>query len=166
MEERRRGMRRVVRERIEYDADPTVLPLRDELPPAPIEVDPAAEARIIELRERTMRQAEANQAVLERRRALTPLFRFVDFVFFLIYAVLGIRLVLTLLAARPEAPFAQFIFRVSEPLYAPFRGLLPNLTTEAGFTVALPLIFAMLVYGLVHAGIRKLLSVFAGPRVL
>lgn len=156
--ERRRTTHQIVTRRVEYEPDPAVR----NLPEEPLVVDEEAAERLAELRERSLREAEAAQAAAERRRVVGPFVRLVDFVFFLIYSVLLIRLVLTLLAARQEAPFAQWIFRISEPLYAPFRGMLPNLTTEAGFTVHLPLIFALLAYALGHAAIRKLLRIFIG----
>ena len=158
--EHRRTTHQTVTSRVEYEVDPAVRPLPDE----PVETDPAAAERLAELREKSLKHAVAVEEAAERRRAMGPLFRLVDLVFFLVYVALGIRLVLTLLNARPDAPFAQWIVRITDPLYAPFRGILPNLTTEAGFTVALPLLFALLVYGLLHAIIRRLLGVFAGPR--
>lgn len=163
MEERRKTTRRVVTQRIEYQPDSATMALSQT--PTDPELESEAEARIAELRERSVRQAEADHDALERRRALTPVFRLVDLLFFLVYAGLGIRLVLTFLAASLEAPFARFIFGATEPLFAPFRGLLPNLTIEAGFTLALPVAFAILVYALAHAALRKLLGVFSAPRV-
>lgn len=159
--ERRRTTHQTVTSRVEYEVDPAVRPL---LPDEPVETDPAAAERLAELREKSLKHAVAVEAAVERRRAMGPLFRLVDLVFFLVYVALGIRLVLTLLDARPEAPFAQWMARITDPLYAPFRGILPNLTTEAGFTIALPLLLALVVYALLHAIIRRLLGVFAGPR--
>lgn len=158
--EHRRTTHQTVTSRVEYEVDPAVRPLAEES----VEADPAAAERLAELREKSLKHAVAVEEAAERRRTMGPLFRLVDLVFFLVYAALGIRLVLTMLAARPEAPFAQWIVRITDPLYAPFRGILPNLTTEAGFTVALPLLFALLVYAVLHAIIRRVLGVFAGPR--
>ena len=160
--EHRRTTHRTVTSRVEYEVDPVVRPLADE----PVETDPVAAERLAELREKSLKHAVAVEEAAERRRAMSPLFRVVDLVFFLIYAALGTRLVLSLLAARPEAPFAQWIVRITDPLYAPFQGILPNLTTGAGFTVPVPLIVALVVYALLHAIIRRLLGVFTGPRVV
>ena len=160
--EHRRTTHQTVTSRVEYEVDPAVRPLPDE--PVPVETDPVAAERLAELREKSLKHAVAVEEAAERRRTMSPLFRLVDLVFFLVYAALGIRLVLTLLAARPEAPFAQWIVRITDPLYAPFRGILPNVTTDAGFTLALPLLLALVVYALLHAIIRRLLGVFTGPR--
>ncbi|HEX9895652.1 MAG TPA: YggT family protein [Gemmatimonadales bacterium] len=159
--EERRVTHQQVTSRVEYEVDPSVRTLTDE----PVVIEPGAE-RLAELRERTLREAEATENAKARGRVVGRIGLAVDFLFFLVYALLGIRLVLALLNARQDAPFTQWIYGVSEPLYAPFRGLLPNLTTEAGFTLALPLVFALLVYALLHAAIRRLLRVFSARPVV
>ena len=159
--------------RVETDPDPEVRRVVQEHEPEVIRTvrtepvvvettDPVQE----ELRERNLREVEA--ADREATRASVPgrIALAVDFVFFVIYALLGLRFVLTLLGARTDASFAQWVYSASDPLYAPFSGLLPNLTAGAGFTLALPVLFAILVYGLLHAAIRRLLRVFAVRRVV
>ena len=68
---------------------------------------------------------------------------------------------LALMAARESAGFVKFIYSITNPLYAPFRGIVPSPRTEDGFTLALPIVIAIIVYLLVHLGINGLLRIFA-----
>lgn len=110
-------------------------------------------------RERAVHETEP-----ETSRGLVIASRVVNFVFSVIYALLGLRLLLGILGANPNATFAQWVTQASEPLHAPFRGLFPNVTIEDGFTFALSVAFAILVYALAHALIQGALRI-AGPRV-
>jgi uncharacterized protein YggT (Ycf19 family) len=74
-----------------------------------------------------------------------------------VYALLGIRLVLALIAARSSNGFVQFIGTVSEPFYAPFRGIVASPTAEGGYTLVVPIMIAGLVYVILHAGVNGLL---------
>lgn len=67
--------------------------------------------------------------------------------------LLVIRLVLGLLGANPETPFVQFIRRLSEPLVAPFAGIVPG---GGGFEWAV--VVAIIVYLLLVAVIVRLLA--------
>jgi uncharacterized protein YggT (Ycf19 family) len=157
MEERRVSHRRII-ERVEYEPDPAARVITEEEAALA-----AARADQItgEIRARALREVETADRAAAQARAAGRVARLFDFLFFLVYAVLGVRLVLTLVGARQDAPFAQWIWRISEPLYFPFRGLLPTVTTSSGFTIALPVLAALIAYALLHAGIRRLLRVFA-----
>jgi uncharacterized protein YggT (Ycf19 family) len=85
----------------------------------------------------------------------------VDYLFFLVYGLLTIRLLLELFAARESAGFFKFIKTITDPFYSPFRGLVPSPTTAEGFTLALPIIVAIVVYMLLHLAINGLLRMFA-----
>ncbi|MEJ7709623.1 MAG: YggT family protein [Pyrinomonadaceae bacterium] len=65
------------------------------------------------------------------------------------------------MAARSSAGFVQFVRSVTDPLYAPFRGIVASPTAEGGYTLALPIIVAIIVYALLHAGINGLLRLLA-----
>ncbi len=92
---------------------------------------------------------------------MASLSQVVDYIFYVIYALLAIRLLLALLAARSRAGFVQFIVTVTDPLYAPFRGIVASPTAEGGYTLALPIVIAIIVYALLHAGINGLLRLIA-----
>lgn len=65
----------------------------------------------------------------------------------LVVGLIGIRFVLRLLAANPDAGFSQFIFSLTNPFMAPFVGLTAE-PSAAGVVLELPAIIAMIVYGL------------------
>ena len=98
---------------------------------------------------------------VDRARGLARVSQVVDYVFYVIYALLAVRLLLALMAARSSAGFVKFIHAVTDPLYRPFRGIVASPTVEGGFTLALPIVIALIVYGLVHAGINGLLRLLA-----
>jgi len=98
---------------------------------------------------------------VDRARSMARVSQVVDYVFYVAYALLAIRLLLALLAARSGAGFVQFIRAVTDPLYAPFRGIVASPTAEGGYTLALPIVIALVVYALLHAGINGLLRLIA-----
>ena len=101
---------------------------------------------------------------VRRARTLARLSQVVDYVFYVVYGLLAIRLVLGLMAARSSAGFVQLIHAVTAPLYALFRGIVASPTTEEGFTLALPIVIAIVVYALLHAAIKSLLRLIAHRR--
>jgi uncharacterized protein YggT (Ycf19 family) len=98
---------------------------------------------------------------VERARGMARVSQVVDYIFYVIYALLAIRLLLALLAARSSAGFVQLIYTVTDPLYRPFRGIVASPTAEGGYTLALPIVIAIIVYALLHAGINGLLRLIA-----
>jgi uncharacterized protein YggT (Ycf19 family) len=75
--------------------------------------------------------------------------------------LLTIRLLLELFAARQSAGFYQFIRSATDPFYAPFRGIVASPSTAEGFTLALPIIIAIVAYMLLHFAINGILRIFA-----
>jgi hypothetical protein len=98
---------------------------------------------------------------VERARGLARISQVVDYIFYVIYALLGMRFLLALLAARSSAGFVQFIVAVSNPFYAPFRGIVASPRTDQGHTLLLPIVVAIVAYILLHLGISALLRMFA-----
>ena len=100
---------------------------------------------------------------LGRHRAVGALSAVVNFVFAIIYTVIGTRIILEVIGANEANRFKQFVDRVSAPFLSIFDGLLPNLRFES-FVLPLSFVFALVVYALVHYGIRRLLFAVAYPR--
>jgi uncharacterized protein YggT (Ycf19 family) len=90
--------------------------------------------------------------------------QFLDYAFYLLYALLAIRLVLALIAARSTNGFVQFITAITGPFYAPFRGIVPSPTAEGGYTLAWPIVIAIVMYALLHAAINGLLRMAASRK--
>jgi YGGT family. len=89
----------------------------------------------------------------------------INFVFGIIYGLIGLRIVLEALGAREGNRFKEFIDQLSAPLLGVFEGLLPSVRIGR-YEIALSFVFAFLVYALVHYGIRRLIWALARPRSL
>jgi len=114
-----------------------------------------------EFRGKAVEQIRETEHEVARARVMARISQVVDYLFYVLYALLGMRLLLALLAARSTAGFVQFIVRVTNPFYGPFRDIVASPTTEGGHTLLLPLVIAIIVYALLHAAINGLLRIFA-----
>ena len=112
------------------------------------------------MRQKAINEVVETQGEVERGRFFARVSQVVDYIFFVIYGLLAIRLMLALFAANNNAGFVQLIKSITDPLYAPFKGIVPSLTVEGGFTLALPIAVAIIVYLLVHMAINGLLRIF------
>jgi uncharacterized protein YggT (Ycf19 family) len=101
---------------------------------------------------------------VQRTRGLARVSQVVDYLFYVVYCLLAIRLVLVFIAARSSAGFMRFIFAVTDPFYSMFRGIVASPTVEGGYTLALPIVIAIIVYALLHVGIKALLRLIAHRR--
>ena len=113
------------------------------------------------MRERAVGEVIETEREVERARGAARISQIVDYIFFLIYGLLTIRLLLELFAARESAGFFKFIKTVTDPFYSPFRGLVPSPSTAEGFTLALPIIVALVVYMLLHLAVNGILRIIA-----
>ena len=98
---------------------------------------------------------------VERGRSAARVSQIVDYIFYVIYALLGMRFLLALLAANSNAGFVQFIVTVTNPFYAPFRGIVDSPRTDQGHTLLLPIVVAIIAYVLLHLAINGLLRMLA-----
>ena len=98
---------------------------------------------------------------VERGRTAARVSQIIDYIFYVIYALLGIRFLLALLAARSSAGFVQFIVTVTNPFYAPFKGIVDSPRTDEGHTLLLPIVVAIIAYVLLHLAINGLLRMLA-----
>jgi hypothetical protein len=114
-----------------------------------------------EFRGKAVEQIRETEHEVGRARLMARISQVVDYLFYVLYAFLAMRLVLALLAARSTAGFVQFVVRVSNPFYGPFRDIVASPTTEGGHTLLLPLLIAIIAYALLHLGINGLLRIFA-----
>ncbi len=94
---------------------------------------------------------------IEHARTAARGSQFLDYAFYLLYTILGVRLVLALIAANSSNGFVQFISTITNPFYAPFRGIVESPSNESGNTLVFPIIIAMVVYAIVHVAINGLL---------
>ena len=80
--------------------------------------------------------------------------------------MLGLRFLLALLGANSEAGFAQFVRGVSDPFFAPFRGIVGSPSLGGDGTLALPIIVALVAYAVLHMAINRALRMVVGGRYL
>ncbi len=109
-----------------------------------------------------MRQSAIDETVhserkIEHARTAARGSQFLDYAFYVLYTLLGVRLVLALIAANSQNGFVQFITTITNPFYAPFRGIVASPTTEAGNTLVFPIVIAIVVYVILHIAINGLL---------
>ena len=90
--------------------------------------------------------------------------QFLDYAFYVLYALLAVRLVLALIAAQSGNVFVRFIATITNPFYAPFKGIVSSPSTEAGNTLVIPIVIAFFVYVLLHLGINGLLRMIGSRK--
>jgi hypothetical protein len=133
---------------------------RANLAPAP------GEARRIDevagqFRSKAVDEVVDTEREVERSRSVARVSQVIDYLFFLLYALLGMRFLLALLAARSTAGFVQFIVAVTNPFYEPFRGIVASPRTDQGHTLLLPIVIAIVAYVILHLAINGLLRMLA-----
>jgi uncharacterized protein YggT (Ycf19 family) len=112
------------------------------------------------LRQQAIDEVVKTKNEVGRGRVFAKISQIVDYLFFLLYGLLAIRLLLALFAANSNNGFVQLIKTVTDPFYAPFIGIVPNIKAEGGFTLVLPIIVALVVYIFLHLAINGLLRIF------
>ena len=110
---------------------------------------------------------ETDRGVIVRERVISSrvvvlerVARVIDYAFGLLYSLLMIRLLLEFFGARSSAGFVKIIDDLTDIFYAPFKGIFPTSTVEAGHLVW-PLVAAIVAYMLLHAAVRGLLRLFS-----
>lgn len=111
------------------------------------------------MRQKAVNEIAETEREVEVGRSLARVSQVVDYIFFIVYGLLAIRLMLALFAARSSADFVQFIRTITDPFYAPFKGIVASPSVD-GFTLALPIIVALVVYMLFHFAINGFLRIF------
>lgn len=128
----------------------------------------AAEAGKIEAVASDMRSDAIEDVAGQRRetsraRGFARASQVVDYLFGILYGLLAIRLVLALIAANSGNGFVQFISAVTDPFYALFRDIVAS-PASGGYTLVVPIIIAIVVYGLLHMAIKGLLRMLVHRR--
>jgi hypothetical protein len=114
-----------------------------------------------DFRSRAVDEVIDTEREVERSRGVARISQVVDYIFYVIYALLGMRFLLALLAARSSAGFVRFIVAVSNPFYSPFAGIVASPRTDQGHTLLLPVLVALISYVILHLLINGLLRILA-----
>jgi len=112
----------------------------------------------------TQHTVSDEESIPYRPRALGRVSQIIDYLFWLLYALLFIRLVLVFFHAASWTGFVRFIDTITNPFYVPFRGIVSSREIEGGFTLAVPILIALVAYAILHLAINKLLRVLAYRR--
>jgi uncharacterized protein YggT (Ycf19 family) len=129
-------------------------------------VTPAGESERIsevagQFRAKAVDEVVDSEREVGRARGLARVSQIIDYLFFIVYGLLGLRFLLALLAARSSAGFVQFVVTVTNPFYEPFRGIVSSPSTGGGHTLMMPLVVAFIAYVLLHLAINGLLRLLA-----
>ena len=114
-----------------------------------------------DLRRKALEEVVGKDRDVDRARGLVRGSQMLDYAFYLLYGLLAIRLVLALVAARPNNGFVRLISVVTDPFYALFRGIVPSPSIDGGYSLVMPIVVAIVVYALLHAAIKGLMRVIA-----
>jgi uncharacterized membrane protein HdeD (DUF308 family) len=86
--------------------------------------------------------------------------RIIYLVFGIIEVLIGIRVILKLLAANPDAGFTSLMYTVTQPFVALFQGVFPSAQSQ-GSSLEVSSLLAILVYALLAFGIVRLVQIMA-----
>lgn len=109
-------------------------------------------------------RVEANLEA-EQRRTLYKISQFIWLAFGILEGLIGLRIVLKLMAANPDNPFARLIYGVTDVFLWPFVGL--TMTPAAqGVVLEIHSIIALFVYALISVLVERTIRIlFSRPRV-
>jgi uncharacterized protein YggT (Ycf19 family) len=118
-----------------------------------------AEVLAESLKRKAVGEVAATEAELDRGQAAARASQIVDYLFYIVYGIIGLEIVLDAIGARQSAGFKQFIDAVATPFLAPFRGLMPT-PGVGSFRFMLSYIVALVVYLLLHMAVNGLFRLF------
>ncbi len=124
-----------------------------------------AEADVVadQFRHKAVAEVVETESEIERARGVARISQVVDYLFYLIYAFIGLMILLDLMGANRSAGFYRFVNGVTKPLLAPFRGLIDD-PSAAQMRFRLSYIVALIAYILLHLAINGLLRMVAHRR--
>lgn len=129
-----------------------------ETPPAVVEHIETVNTTPVVARTETVTTATTTDWMERRHYALARVTQLIWLVVGIIEVLLGVRFVLKLIGANPDAGFAQLIYGLSAPFMVPFFNLTGN-PAALGSVIEITALIAMLVYALLGWLIVKLVWV-------
>ena len=116
------------------------------------------------VKDKAVAEVRDAESIAYRRKKLARVVQVIDFVFTVIYVLLGTRLLLNMMAANSEAGFVQLIRSLTEPFFAMFKGIVASPTAEGGYVFALPILIAIGAWALLHWLVRSIAKLIAYRR--
>ena len=158
-EARRSVQHESVKSQVEGDVNAEIAEKASQGPP------PGEERRIEDVagrfRSKAVDEVVSTEREVERGRGAARVSQIIDYIFYVIYALLAMRFILALLAANSRAGFVQFIVAVTNPFYAPFKGIVASPATNEGHTLMVPIVVAIIAYVFLHLAINGILRMMA-----
>ena len=111
-------------------------------------------------KEKAIREVHETENDLERSRVVARISQVIDYIFYVIYGLIGLRILLDLLGANRGSGFREFIATISEPFLAPFHSLLAD-PAAGRYQFRLSYIFALIAYIMLHLAINGFLRLLA-----
>ena len=111
------------------------------------------------LRQKAVSEIADTEVEIERAKKISSLSQVIDYIFCVIYGIIGLEIGLEILGARDSNGFKRMLDTVASPLLAPFRGLMPD-PSVGRFQLMLSYIVALVVYVLLHLAVNGLLRLF------
>lgn len=150
-EARRAAQHQQLKSDVERDVQDDVLARAERAPVDRSRVEDVADR----MRSRAVEEVDETDREVSRARGLARAAQVVNYVFGLVYGLLGVRFVLALLAARSTAGFVRVIVGLTDPLYKPFKGIVSS-HRVGEHTIVVPLLVAIGSYALLHVAIVAL----------
>lgn len=107
-------------------------------------------------------KTEHPQKIYETKKSIFRISELIWAILGIIELLLGFRIALKALGADPSSGFANIIYSLSQPLAAPFAGILQTNTGTSGSVFEWSTIIAAIVYAVIALGLVHLLG-FARP---
>jgi uncharacterized protein YggT (Ycf19 family) len=120
---------------------------------------PVVEHVAADLKNRAVQEVSGAEAELDRAKRAARTSQIVDYIFYLIYGIIGIEIALELLGAREASGFKRFMDLISMPLLAPFRGLMHDPAIGSS-QLMFSYIIGLGVWILIHVAINGALRLF------
>lgn len=111
-------------------------------------------------REEAPDQPREGTATTEPRGVVAVVGQVIDYAFYLLYTIVGLRLLLEVLGTGEEAEFKRLVDTLSGPFVSPFRGLTFDPWVQP-YQDVMPFLVALLVWMLVHGALKGLLRLLS-----
>lgn len=115
------------------------------------------------MQHKAVREVLSSESELETARAVSRVSQVIDYLFFVLYGLIGLLIVLEMLGARQGSGFKQFIDLITKPFLAPFKGLMPD-PSVGSFQLMISYIIGLGIYILIHLAINGALRLFVARK--
>jgi uncharacterized protein YggT (Ycf19 family) len=117
------------------------------------------------LKDKAIKEVTTTEAEIERARVAARISQTVDYVFFIIYGLIGLEVLLELIGARENNVFKELVDAITAPLLVPFRNLVPDVASGR-FQLKISYVVAFIVYILLHLAINGLLRMMGSRKTV